>query len=90
MFELTLWLLFGLLIGWIYALLWRTGDAVKVVRPCLAGGAGAILGGAFYRSYGHIGEAIQTNAILSAIGGAIFLIIIVEFVRENKKGDNSE
>jgi uncharacterized membrane protein YeaQ/YmgE (transglycosylase-associated protein family) len=84
MLALIVWILFGALTGWIIALMLRTQGSISLV-PVIVGTAGSVLGGVLFTIYSHSSKDIEVNSILSALGGAVGLLVIVEFVSKNNK-----
>ena len=82
MFELILWVLFGALAGWVASLLVRTNDRFQILLPIVVGIVGAIGGGALFRIYVHSFEDALVLSLLSASAGAIFVLAIIGFVRQ--------
>ncbi len=82
MFEVTLWVLFGALTGWIVSLLVRNSKEVQVLTPVVVGIIGAVVGGLLFRTYNKYLDDKLSYSVLSAIGGAIFLLSIVVFIRQ--------
>jgi len=80
--QIVLWILFGAIIGWLASLI--TGDAARLgaIGNIILGLAGALLGG-WIASLLGIGNASDFNlgGLAIAVLGAVFLILLVGFVR---------
>ncbi|MDB5183017.1 MAG: hypothetical protein JWO47_801 [Candidatus Saccharibacteria bacterium] len=84
MWALVLWILFGALTGWVVALMLRTGGSTSWV-PVLIGVVGAVMAGVLFTIRSHSPSSIEVNSMFSAVGGAVGLLVIVEFVSKNNK-----
>lgn len=78
---LLIFLLLGLVAGWLASILMRTNSAQGPVQDIVLGLLGAVIGGAIMNAFGQIGiTGFNVYSILIATLGAIVLISLGRMV----------
>lgn len=83
MFNLIFWFIFGVLSGWIVALIARpAADLKRIVGSGVAGAIGGVLGGSLSRVLAHqpVIDGFDGPSILVAVLTAIILASVFNFI----------
>ena len=81
MLNITVWLVFGALTGWIGAL---ADNRASIIPLVVLGAIGAFFGGLLTRYVMGSNSALNGSSLIGAIFGAIIITIIFQLVRGNK------
>lgn len=81
MIEFVLWLLFGVLSGWVGYLLTRRSEHASIAPYMVIGVIGAVLGGFVTRDFGSsAGEmAISATSLLTALLTSVLCVMLIGF-----------
>jgi uncharacterized membrane protein YeaQ/YmgE (transglycosylase-associated protein family) len=84
MINLMLWLLFGVLIGWIASLLIATKTDQDLALNMIFGMLGALLAGFLFSAASIASAAVDLLALMVSCIGALILLGIVTLVRRER------
>lgn len=82
--SLIIWIVVGAFAGWVASIIMKTNAEMGAIANIVVGVIGAFIGGWIVSLFGTAPEAGQLNiaSILTAILGAIVLLIIVKALRK--------
>ena len=80
MFDIFVWLVTGLVTGWVAALLFESGSFRYPYRAIVSGGIGGLLGGIISAHYLTSVPGFDITRVAYALLGAIVVTSIVEFI----------
>lgn len=82
--EITLWIIFGALVGWVASLIMNTDSQQGMVLNVVIGIVGAVVGGWLMSFFGETGiSGFNLYSFAVALIGAVVLITTIKFLRDH-------